>query len=69
MGFLEKWLLWASGTVLRNRLRRHMLLVYLLVLHGLLLVLPTGDGGRLPGSDTGVAVGSGGNSVAGILVP
>ncbi|CAM9685048.1 unnamed protein product [Scytosiphon promiscuus] len=69
MGLMEKWLLWASGTVLRNRLRRHVLLVYLLVLHGLLLVLPTGGGRSIPGSDTGVVVGSGGSSGGGILVP
>lgn len=48
MGFLERWLFTASGTVLRNRFRRHLLVVYLLVLHGLLLVLPGGVGGAPP---------------------
>ncbi|CAN0188592.1 unnamed protein product, partial [Ectocarpus sp. 8 AP-2014] len=49
MGFLERWLFLASGTVLRNRFRRHLLLVYLLVLHGFLLVMPGGRGGNTPG--------------------
>lgn len=58
MGFLERWLFLASGTVLRNRFRRHLLVVYLLVLHGLLLVLPGGVGG---GGVQGIEVGTGGD--------
>ncbi|CAM9495794.1 unnamed protein product [Ectocarpus sp. 6 AP-2014] len=67
MGFLERWLFLASGTVLRNRFRRHLLLVYLLVLHGLLLVMPGGRGGSTPGIGMG-GVGSG-SDVTGILMP
>ncbi|CAM9488014.1 unnamed protein product [Ectocarpus sp. 12 AP-2014] len=67
MGFLERWLFLASGTVLRNRFRRHLLLVYLLVLHGLLLVMPGGRGGNTPGIGAG-GVGSG-SDVTGILMP
>lgn len=59
MGFLERWLFWSLGKVLRNRFRRHLLLVYLLVLHGLTLVFLRGSGGTTPGngagSDGGVA--------------
>lgn len=40
MGLLEKWLFWVSGAVLRNRYRRHALVVYLLVLHILLFLMP-----------------------------
>eukprot|EP00903_Cladosiphon_okamuranus_P006725 g6562.t1 len=47
MGFLERWLFVASGTVLRNRFRRHLLVVYLLMLHGLLLVMPGGARGEV----------------------
>ncbi|CAM9491018.1 unnamed protein product, partial [Sphacelaria rigidula] len=38
MGLLDKWLFWGSGTVLRNRFRRHALVVYLLLLHVVLLL-------------------------------
>lgn len=62
MGFLERWLFVASGTVLRNRFRRHLLVVYLLVLHGLLLVLPGGVGGGAP-SPARIEVGAGGDHV------
>lgn len=62
MGFLERWLFVASGTVLRNRFRRHLLLVYLLVLHGLLLLLPGGASGGA--RDTGAD-----GAAAGVLMP
>lgn len=58
MGLLERWLFVASGTVLRNRFRRHLLVAYLLLLHGLLLVLHGGVGGR---GVPGVEVGAGGD--------
>ncbi|CAM9628987.1 unnamed protein product [Pylaiella littoralis] len=64
MGFLERWLFWASGNALRNRFRRHLLLVYLLVLHGLLIVLPGGGRGRTLGFGAGS-----GSDVAGGLMP
>ncbi|CAM9567605.1 unnamed protein product [Ascophyllum nodosum] len=40
MGAVERWLLWSSGAVLKNRLRRHLLVVYLMILHGVLLLMP-----------------------------
>lgn len=57
MGFLERCLFVVSGTVLRNRFRRHLLVVYLLMLHGLLLVMPGGVGG---GGVPAIEVGTGG---------
>ena len=52
MRFLERWLFWASGNVLRNSFRRHMLLVYLLVLHGVMLLMLGGGDGRSPSVGT-----------------
>lgn len=46
MGVLDRLLFWASSAVLSNRFRRHVLLVYLLVLHSLLLLLPSFGGSR-----------------------
>lgn len=46
MRFLERWLFWASGNVLRNSFRRHMLLVYLLVVHGVMLLMLGGGDAR-----------------------
>lgn len=51
MNILERWLLWASETILRDRRRRQILLAYLLVLH-LLLLLMLGRGG--PGEDEAI---------------
>lgn len=65
MGFLERWLFWSLGNVLRNRFRRHLLLVYLLVLHGLMLVLLKGSGGM---TTPGIGAGSDGG-FAGAFVP
>lgn len=62
MGFLERWLFYASGTVLRNRLRRHLLLVYLLVLHGILLLVPVGGDSRA--SPAAIVAGSSGSAMA-----
>eukprot|EP00752_Nemacystus_decipiens_P009555 g8535.t1 len=59
MGLVERWLFVASTTVLRNRFRRHLLVIYLLVLHGLLLVLPGGPGGGR--GVPGIEVGTGGD--------
>ena len=46
MRFLERWLFWASGNVLRNSFRRHILLVYLLVVHGVMLLMLGGGEGK-----------------------
>lgn len=48
MRFLERWLFWASGNVLRNSFRRHVLLVYLLVVHGVMLLMLGGGEGSTP---------------------
>ena len=56
MGVAERWLLWRSGSVLINRLRRH-LSVYLTILHGVLLLLPKMPGGQQGPFSTEPAVG------------
>ena len=40
MVVVERWLLWGSGAVLKNCLRRYLLMVYLMVLYGVLLLMP-----------------------------
>lgn len=45
---MERWLFWASGNALRNSFRRHILLVYLLVVHGVMLLMLGGGDATAP---------------------